>query len=342
MMFGNHIRAACAIALLLVCGLCSATSVSLSTVAAPGEIRIHREANFEVHFVASDKGWLREIIARSDAARREVNRETGDAMLATVQILLAPDREAFLKLVGNWAENAVAVAIGDAQQIVLNRDAIIKGPWESFASTVVHEFAHLYMSLRTAARVPRWLDEGVAMNIAGEWSTQDAASLVLARLTGQLIPLSELERSFPADAERQRLAYRQSYSMVRFMIDKSHGGSLPAFLQSITGQQGRARLDELSSDMHVSALERQWRKSLNSYLSWVLVLFSSGIFWGAAAVLVVVAFIVKRRRGRAMWEDDDDERIYAALDEEERRIWGDEDEDNEEDEDEEDLPYEER
>lgn len=314
-------------------------ALSLATVIPASEVRSRRQGNYVIQYSAAQEGMVPDIIARADAARREVNRATGDALMASVELILAPDRKSFLKLVGDWAENSAAVAVPRARQIVLNRDVFAQSPPEQLPIMLIHEFAHIYNGTRCTRPLPRWLDEGIAMNVAGEWTSDDAAAIVLARLVGRLMPLSSLEQSFPNDAGAQKLAYRQAYSVVRFMVGQS-GNSLPVFLETITGPQGAKRIEELWGPPHRDGLELAWRKSLRSGVSWVLLLSSSGVFWGAVVILALGAWLVRWRRGRALRREwDDEERLYSSLGEEDRLIWGDEDDPDSQDDE---IPFEER
>ena len=72
-----------------------------------------------------------------------------------MSIVIAPDQQSFEKLVGSWAENAIAVAVSDAAQVVINLDALKRSPPDAFNETLVHEFTHLYIGVRCKAPVPR-------------------------------------------------------------------------------------------------------------------------------------------------------------------------------------------
>lgn len=279
--------------------------------------------NFDVEYLAADEKWSREIIGRADAARRVLARATHDAFLVRVTMTIVPDQAKFVELVGGWAENSIAVAIPRARQVVLNGEQLRKGAPTNLGSTLVHELSHLYVGVRTDRPVPRWLDEGIAMDVEGQGGLEEHASLVLAHAVNGMIPMRELESSFPVQADRQRLAYRQSHAMLRNILKTSFSGSLPLFLRSIQGEEGAHQVEQYWNPVTRDSLEARWRDTLRLRNNWPLLAMDSSLFWGAAAMLLVVAYFVRRARGRklrAQWEEED--RVLAVLRDEEESIWG--------------------
>lgn len=292
------------------------------------DVRSTSVLNFDIEYRPAEEPWARDIIARANAARAALNRATGEALLSRIRIVVTPDRQTFLRLVGDWAENSAAVAAPGQRVMVINGDVMRSGPPGNFGTTLLHELAHLFFGVKSPRPLPRWLDEGLAQAIAHEGNAEGVAALVWARWLGGLIPLRDLERSFPVQADRQRLAYQQSLSVVQYLVSEEYGGSLSRFIDTLTGREAEPEIERFWNPMTRDLLEARWQKSLGSGTNWLTLTLSSGLFWGGLALLTILAWLIIRRRSRALrseWAEE--ERIYEALDEEERRIWGDDDED---------------
>lgn len=280
------------------------------------------QSNFDVEALQTQAGWIPEIIARADTARRIVNDRAGDALMIRIRIVLAPDSDAFYRLAGPGTENSTAVSLKNIATIVMNGDALRAHGFEPLGRILVHEMVHVYLDARCYAPVPRWMHEGLAQIISGEWTNADASAILATRMVNRLIPLSELEYGFPSEAERQQLAYRQSSSVVQFILKERFDGSLRHLIQSITGEEGRREIELYWSPVYRDALQAQWRSSLTTWTDWASLLLSSSLLWGGAAVLLVAAYWLKRRRNRPLREEwEEEEKVYASLDEAEEDEW---------------------
>ena len=309
--------------------LASTGTLTLRGLTTAGEpiLEVSKE-NFDVECREAEKGWIPDLISAADAARRRVGEVTRDSLLVRVRMIIAPTQAIFLQLAGAGAENSVAVSVGGHQTVIINLQQLRTQGLEKFGALLVHELSHVYIDVRCKSPVPRWLHEGLAQSIAGDISGS-AAGLLTANTLGQLIPLAEMEHGFPGGLERELLAYRESYSVVQFIIAQRHGGSLPALLQSISGDEGVANLELLWSPVYRDALQIQWKKSLGNWRDWIAAVAGSGSFWVVVAALTVLAWVVRKHRSRDLRREwDEEEKVYAVLDEEEKKLYGDEDPDH--------------
>lgn len=276
----------------------------------------------EVDYTPADAKWVEDVAARTDAARRALNRIMPDALLAQLRVVIAPTKEVFLEIVGGWAEHSAAVALRTppVPTVVINAEALRTVTPLEFSRTLLHELVHCYLGLRLKKPLPRWFEEGVAVIASGEAELEDSADVALAVLFNRTIPLREITQHFPSNAERQRLAYRQSASVVRFLMNEQ-GASLATLLAPFLAPDGERRISELWNPLYVEPLEYRWRRSLLSWQSWVVALSRSGLFWLLVVALTFLAWVVRKRRSAAQrreWEEEE-ERLYAALDEEEAK-----------------------
>ncbi|MBX7246003.1 MAG: hypothetical protein K1X53_10930 [Candidatus Sumerlaeaceae bacterium] len=299
-------------------------AVSLRQLGDGRDIQMRSAQNFDVEFLPGDDGWVSSTVSLADAARRVVSRAAQDAFQMRIRIVMAPDKDSFLKLVGPWAENSSAVAIPSARTVVVNLEAVRTPAGGELGQVLAHEFSHLYVGVRCPRPLPRWLDEGIAMQLARQGGIEDASALVWGKWLGRLIPLKELERQFPVQADRQRLAYRQSNAVTRFVIEQDFDGSLTKLLARLGSETEGARTAEFYwTPVNRQALQNRWISTIGSFSEVAMLTLSSGFFWGTVGILTVVAWVAVRRRRRQLHSEwDKEERIYAALDEEEEKVWG--------------------
>ncbi|MBI4596365.1 MAG: tetratricopeptide repeat protein [Candidatus Tectomicrobia bacterium] len=133
---------------------------------------------------------------------------------------------------------------------------------ESFSRVIFHEYTHAAIYLLTKGNVPTWLNEGMAIYEEGSFKTELNQALQKAVRDNALFSIKDLEKSFMnLPRERAILAYAQSYSWVKYVIDTY---SL-ADLQEIFKKLGQAKTIGQSFDetlsISTSDLESDWRHS---------------------------------------------------------------------------------
>ncbi len=105
-----------------------------------------------------------------------------------------------------------------------------------------HELSHIALHRAVnGVPLPRWFVEGVAINQSGERSFERVRTLWEANVSGNLVTMRALSRSFPSRAHEVNIAYAQSASFVAFMHDDTdHADRVPSV---DLGQRGQENVD---------------------------------------------------------------------------------------------------
>ncbi|MFN0250500.1 MAG: hypothetical protein ACKV2T_26705 [Kofleriaceae bacterium] len=195
-------------------------------------------------------------------------------------------------------------------------------------STLKHELAHIALGVALGKRAPHWLHEGFAYQHAGEWSWDRMETLAGMAWFGGIVPLDELDRTFPAEELPAHRAYAQSYDFVGYLSrrgrydDKADDGDRWPFRRFLTivGQTGD--LDAAAKTAFgrpMRELFEEWRSDLtNRYMLAPIGLLGLAI-WILCALLLVIGFLRKRRNNRKRllkWDEEEkreDEAIAAAM-----------------------------
>jgi hypothetical protein len=234
-------------------------------------------------------------------------------------VVISPTIEQFQKDQpgGTWLPLwAAGVAYPERNLIILRSPRSVKKSRINLREIFIHEYSHIAIgrALKGEA-VPVWLSEGLAMYQSREWNFSRHAVLTRAVLTGQLIPLRVLTRSFPADEGDAELAYAQSFIFIAFIINKigrdafhrfirhySQGGNLESSLRRATG-------------MSLDDLEEKWLFYLKMRTSWFPIIMSATSLWFIASLIFVYGYFRKRRASRLklrQWEEE--ERLQTPPD----------------------------
>jgi hypothetical protein len=215
---------------------------------------------------------------------------------------------------------AIGVAYPDlgVVSVAMRRGANMSDP----ETTLRHELGHVALGAALGDRAPHWLHEGFAYQHSAEWSWARTETLAGMAWFNSIIPLAELDRSFPAEELPAHRAYAESYDFVGYL---SRRGRYQDTDDDGDRQPFRRFLDEIGrgSDLDTAAthafgrplkaLFDEWRDDLNSrYKLMPIGLLGIGL-WVLVSLLVVLAWWKRRRQNRRRFEHWDIEDAAAQV-----------------------------
>jgi hypothetical protein len=267
-------------------------------------------------FVRIDRGWIalelpRSVSDRVDGLERaatdlreRLSSDLGQPVLDHVLVRIArtPDQMAELSPRGAPPPPYAAGVAHPSLHLAL---LALQAPetWEApdLTELLRHELTHLALTDAVGGHhVPRWFDEGLAVHESGELPVARFWALWDATVSKRLLPLADLDRSFPADRYDVNVAYAESADFVRFLMrdaDRARYGSLVDRVRAGV-PFGRALADAYGTD--IAKLEYEWREERSRRFGLAPVLTGSGLLWVAIVGLMVAAWTKRRRRARAI------------------------------------------
>lgn len=287
-----------------------------SASAGTEKLRLEND-RFVIRYTAGDGGLAAELLHDSLEIRERVIADIGVDFTEKTEIRLTPTIEAFREAQpgGRWIPLwATGVAYPDENIIVLLSPRAIKGSRMNVVETFAHEFSHIALGRAlTGVKVPVWLNEGLAMYEAREWTFSRISILTRAALTDRLIPLPILTLSFPKENEPAELAYAQSFMFISFLIDKVGRDAFHRLIQDYTRYGDLAGALRRGTGMNLADLEEQWLIYLKLRVSWIPIITSVSTLWFATALIFVYGYARKKRRAK--------QRLKKMETEEESEEW---------------------
>jgi len=189
--------------------------------------------------------------------------------------------------------------------------------WER---TLAHELAHIAVALAADRRpVPRWFNEGYAMQVSHDWDVERIAMLSGAAVTGRLYPFASLTAGYPPGAGQADLAYAQSFHMVRWLEGEFGEGLGRAILAEMRVQGvSWVQAFERVTGQPFSQAEQSWRGYVEQRFHWLPVATGVGAGWVLVALLglwawrrrssqkaVRLAVMARRQKGAYRADPDD-------------------------------------
>jgi hypothetical protein len=267
-----------------------------------------------VRHAAAAAAEARDLLSIAPQVQRDLLDRLGLVLPAEYVVELALDRAEFEARAGAEVERwAAGVAFPREARLAIRLDAVAPHAGATLREVFRHEATHLAFG-SLPARVPRWFEEGVSQWFTGKLVLGDPDELAIAYRLGQVHRFSLLVDAFPSEERSAALAYAQSESIVRHLVDRFGQVGLRGLIAEF-GRRGDFKEAVIAAlgvpliDIEVSWEEEQKGRGPLAYL-----LVKSIPLFAFVALLVVLGFIRARwRRGR-MLERFDAESVASGGD----------------------------
>lgn len=269
-------------------------------------------------FSTVDAGWLeveyhpslaasvRALVDSASGIRQELEQMLGAPVLSHVLVRVGRtpgEMERLGPLGVPLPSYASGVALSEAGLVLLSASPRFPGEEFNLGEVFRHELAHVALHDAVGrSRVPRWFNEGFAVYASGEAEMLRARSLLTATVSGNLIPLAELERSFPADPDRASVAYAQGADIVRYLSSRGQEARFSALFERLrSGQTFEASLADAYAT-NTYALEGDWKKDVARRYTFWPVLFGGSFLWVGGLGLLIWGYAKRRTRAKEQLE----------------------------------------
>ncbi len=283
---------------------------------ARGELLQAEGKHHVIQYDKQDQRLAGQISAEADRVWAEVAAHIGSRQSQPVTIVIVPSLDAFGKLVGPGAHDwVVGVAVAHRRLIVLKPPRLVFSHMYNVNKTLRHEMAHIAIAdVIPPERIPRWLNEGIAMREAKQPSLRDNAVIARAAAQKRLIPFSNLESRFPETETQVGLAYYQAIDFVDFLVDQYGYDGLQNLLNELKTDDAETAFQNAFSKS-LDELELEWRRGIKTAIYIFSSLTGSLTIMLIGSVLLIVAYVRKRHIAKqklAEWEEEPSP--YTPLD----------------------------
>lgn len=253
-------------------------------------------------------GIIIDLIKSADRVARKVERLTGFAPEEKIDVFIADNKNEFEKFLPEKSR-VPAWAVGVAFP-ALNRIVLLKEPRIDLAATFRHELNHILLgqAFRGKEKVPRWLDEGLAMIVAEDWNLSAMTVMTGAVLSGSVMPMAAIAGHFPYEEKRARIAYAQSFYFIAFLKKEFGDENFRRFLNTYQKQPNFKAALKRTYYLDWPEIDDLWQQYLRLRFNWIPILTSTGFLWFVASIIFVVGYFIKKRRSRkklAQWAEEE-------------------------------------
>jgi len=217
-----------------------------------------------LYWYEGNQNFAQRLLSAGQGALQRMATETGTKLDRPVRIYIYNSSEALQSarvFAPTW-EGGVAFPDYSILAIGVNLASVAWGE-----TTVAHELTHVLTNQLTQScygGIPTWLSEGLSTYAEGELETSQQRRLQRAISDNSIFSVHTLSGPFPAQTDLALLSYAQSYSVVKFLIDKFGGAKIvafqTAFKEGLTDDEALNKIYNLDTDK----LDVQWRASVGA------------------------------------------------------------------------------
>lgn len=250
----------------------------------------------------SSRERVQPLIAQAEAVKHELTERLGFPVLSEVRVEIARtpgEMETFAPSGAPYPQYAAGVAYSELGLVLLTLTPVHPTQEQDLGEVFRHELSHIALNDALNGRpVPRWFNEGFAIFASGESSFKRMHTLMMSTIGGSLLPLHDLERSFPDDETQALVAYAEAQDVVRFLIRREDAHRFRTLISELRDGKSFEQAAKDAYDEELSSLEFEWREDASRrYTIWIFLL-SGSLVWVVALGVFVWAWRRRKRRDK--------------------------------------------
>lgn len=267
-----------------------------------------------ISYPSSVKAMVDPLVADADGFKDLLADRLGQDVLGDVEVRVArspEDMESLAPIGHPPPAYAVGVAYSSLHLVLVSLTAPKTAEADDLGQTFRHELAHVAIfDAFGGQHVPLWFNEGLAIQVSGEHAWERRSTLWHATLSDEILPLEDLDKSFPDTDYQVSIAYAQSADLVQFLLRDEDRTRFQSLVARTRGGEAfdRSLTDAYGTDLH--RLEYEWHEDLSKRFNLWPVVTGSAFLWSLIVVVFIAAWVKRRRRAKqilARWEKEEAE-----------------------------------
>jgi len=261
----------------------------------------------KLRYVPSAHERIEPIVRGAEAMKTELGDMFGQRVLDKLEVRIARTTEEMASLAPDGLpppDYATGVAYAPLHLVLLSLSAPeANGDAPDVEEVFLHELSHIALyDAVLGQHVPRWFNEGLAIHASHESRFLRQRTLLDATFSKKIIPLADLDQSFPERHYEVSIAYAESADFVRFLLRESDRLRFASLIERVRKGTAfeRALGDAYGSD--IRKLEFQWQEEIAKRYTFWPFLSGGSVLWVLVFIALVFGYFKKRKRTKATLE----------------------------------------
>ncbi len=281
----------------------TALLIIISILAQPSATWSEKELDgVKVFYLPQSENFIKSIIPYIESEKSRIQDTLKAKPPQSIKIVVAPDLKSFGQVqkrhVPSWVSG---VAYPDKNMIVLRPLAGHEVRHSSIKAVIAHEYCHIFLHEKLGdTRPPKWLDEGLAVFLAGESFFSRAERLIPIAITGRYIPFRQIEDRFPSSQRQAAIAYAQSGDFINFLFDKYGQDAFMQYLDLMAAGEDPDEALYKAYGLTLFDIETAWLKKTRRTYIFMSLGSGGGLLWFLMSLLAIAAYGRKAMAMRRM------------------------------------------
>ncbi len=262
---------------------------------------------FEVH--SSDERLKEETADILNRSYHRIPRALEDSTTHIVTVYLADTEEEFrVRCGGTFPDWGVGCAI-PSRYLIIVKSPIHFRYGKSLGQVLEHELAHVLLGAKVKGeRIPRRLEDGIAMMHSHEWTFGQDRVVAWAIVTNSVFPLSEMERLNQFNQSKAHLAYTLSFLAVSYLFREYGEESFVELVNLLSQGENWNEIFLKTTGSDYADFQMEFLDFVKKKYSWISFLGDTFFLWAGLAFLIVFIYLLKKRHTRKIvkrWEEEE-------------------------------------
>ncbi|TES91024.1 MAG: hypothetical protein E3J87_08660 [Candidatus Cloacimonadota bacterium] len=260
-----------------------------------GDVNLISNRYFDIYYPSTRKNVAEDVSIYSVHEIERISRNLHLKTVKKITISILEKDEFIEKYTDCLPEWGIGFAIPDRSLIIFKFPISFINP-ARLKFIVGHEIAHILIHRKAEVFIPRWFDEGAAISLSKEPNFIDEIKLSTAVMLKRIIPLEDLEKSFPSSGARANLAYIESASTIEYLISEFGPYIVNQILQETKEERDFKKGFLIATGVDLVVFELEWHKWLKRRFTLTFILKPNLLFLVVAILVLIIGMTKKLRR----------------------------------------------
>ncbi len=231
-------------------------------------------------------------------------------IMTSVTVRLAESEAAYFNLAATHIPDWSGAVAFPERRLILLKPGSYFDP-DDYRETLLHELAHIYIADKFESQyIPLWMIEGGVMHLSKPALVWDEM-IVLgnAFASDRVIGLEAIDELLRFGPGKARLAYLESFSAVRYLVENYGSGKFLGIMQDCSTENSIDHCFEKQLDISLYEFEDEWYHVTKEQFRWIIFLQVENLIWFLLVFIAISVFVILRMRNRKIlrkWQETDD------------------------------------